>query len=313
MRKDTNTKGFTLIELLTVIAIIAMLIALFGAGTLKMKIIQRNLQQKAVFHGMEIGLELFSKDFDGYPDSALVDSGGQVICGAQRLNEAMFGRDERGFNPRTKWHPTLDMAPPVHPDGGANLYSEVTEKKRKGPYSELKHGGIHTIGELWGTPTTTLYVGSNVGTDRTPVITDVFTYNLVTIAGQTEKVGTPILYFKADSTKRFRVDKDNRPVTSPAQTEYKNWVFNYDDNLPMLQLPWLRELQAAVPGLDKHYKEGVTNVESFYQSLTERQADMNNDGTVEFFRPFNAATFVLISAGYDGVYGTRDDITNFNY
>lgn len=314
MKKNTKNKAFTLIELLTVIAIIAMLTAIFGVSARKMKIVQRNLQQKAVFHGMEIGLELFSKDFDGYPDSSLVpDNAPPYVCGAQRLTEVLFGRDERGFNPRSKWHPSLDLVS-THPDSGVNLYGQSTVNKRKGPYTVLKQGDIYTVDQLWGAAGTgDIYTGSGVGTDRTPVVTDVFAYNRVTIGTETEKVGAPILYFKADATRRFRVDKNNRPVTSPTQVEYKEWIFNYNDNLPILKLDWLRELDNSIPGLDKHYKQEATNVQSFYKSLTEREADTDNDGTMDFFKPFNPSTYLLISAGYDGIYGTKDDITNFNY
>jgi prepilin-type N-terminal cleavage/methylation domain-containing protein len=62
--------GFTLIELLTVVAIIAMLIAIFGVGMQKIKISQRNLQQKAAFHSIDVGLNLFRNEFDGYPTAA---------------------------------------------------------------------------------------------------------------------------------------------------------------------------------------------------------------------------------------------------
>lgn len=309
--------GFTLIELLVVIAIIAMLISIFGVGMRKIKISQRNLQQKAVFHSMDIGLELFSKDFNGYPDSGQINAGGKVVCGAQRLAEAMFGRDERGFHPRTKWHPALDMAAtPPHP--GAAIYTEITQRNRKEPYTELKYGGIHTIAELWGSPGTNIYdsAAAGSGTERAPVITDVFAYTTVTIGGETEKVGLPILYFKADSSKRFRVDASNVPVPSPAAAEYGNWIFNYDDNLPILQLNWLREITepSPTPGLNKHYKDAAkSNIQVFYESLTSRHEDMNKDGTDDFFKAFNADTVILISAGYDGIYGTKDDITNFNY
>jgi len=318
--RSTNTRyGFTLIELLTVVAIIAMLTALFGVGTRKIKILQRNLQQKAVFHGMEIGLELFAKDFDGYPNSGQVSDTGGVVCGAQRLAEALLGRDERGFHPRTKWHPSLDLAAPQPPYPGPDLYTEVTESNRKDPYIELKHGGVHTLAELYGSSigTTTAYTsaGATIGTQRAPVVTDVFNYAHVTINGETEKVGLPVLYFKADSTKRFRVDETNQPALATPE-RYTQWVYNYSDNEPLLTANWLRDIEEAAPraGLDVHYYEdGKSNAQVFYESLTEREEDMNNDGVKEFFKAYNTGTFILISAGYDGIYGTKDDITNFNY
>jgi prepilin-type N-terminal cleavage/methylation domain-containing protein len=94
MNKKTQNCGFTLIELLTVVAVIAMLIAMFGAGLNKVKIVQRNLQQKAMFHAGSVSLELFSKDFGDYPDSSLIQAGGTYVTGSQRIAEAFFGRDD---------------------------------------------------------------------------------------------------------------------------------------------------------------------------------------------------------------------------
>ena len=48
-----------------------------------------------------------------------------------------------------------------------------------------------------------------------------------------------------------------------------------------------------------------TGVQLFYETITNPK--------VNYDKPFNAATFILISAGYDGIYGTADDITNFDY
>ena len=77
--------GFTLIELLVVIAIIALLIGMLTVGLRQTKIIATNLRQKAILKGMSTGLELFSKDFEGYPESETLGSTAQ-ICGAQHLS-----------------------------------------------------------------------------------------------------------------------------------------------------------------------------------------------------------------------------------
>ena len=92
-----NKKAFTLIELLVVVSIIAMLVGILSVAQRKVRIIAQNLKQKAVFHEMEIGLELLSQDFDGYPDSKVLSNsnGTDLICGAQRLAEALIGRDRR--------------------------------------------------------------------------------------------------------------------------------------------------------------------------------------------------------------------------
>jgi len=195
----------------------------------------------------------------------------------------------------------------------------VTLKDRKKPYFERKRSGFYTIYDLWGghIGSSVIYEsgGSTEPTMRTPVFTDVFTQNRVMINGETVKVGMPVLYFKADPTKRFRVDASGNPVDPVMNTqepEYSQWIYNFQDNVPILQLPWLREIQDPTPtdGLAKHYQDpdntGKENAQVFYEQLTKR-----HDGN--FYAPYNKNTFILISAGYDGIYGTRDDLTNFNY
>ena len=281
MRQNKN--AFTLIELLVVIAIIAMLTAILSVAQKKVKIVSKNLRQKAAFHAGEVSLELFSKDFDGYPDSKQVSDGSTVVTGAQRLAEAFFGRDDRGFHPRSQWHPGKEST---------DLYVDTTLEKRKTPYFERKRVGFYTLGQLWG---------ATSGVESTPVFTDVFTQNRV--SGVDEKVGMPVLYFKADSTKTCRVDKPTG-LQNNDDGIYKKWVYNFKDNLPILELPWLRDPETAV----RHYpdKDGTDDMaQVFYEQLTQRE-----DGN--FFMPHNKSTFLLISAGYDGIYGTKDDLTNFD-
>ena len=51
MQNKYKRRAFTLIELLTVIAIIAMLTAVLSVAQRKVKIVSKNLRQKAAFHG----------------------------------------------------------------------------------------------------------------------------------------------------------------------------------------------------------------------------------------------------------------------
>ncbi len=305
MRNKKN--GFTLIELLVVISVIAMLVSILSVAQRKVKIVSKNLKQKAAFHAGEVSLELYEKDFGSYPDSALVDGGGTFVTGAQRLAEAFFGRDDRGFNPKSKWHPDLDAA---------GLYDISTLKDRKTPYFERKRVGFYTVYDLWGGSNGASMIydcgGSTDPTQWSPVFTDVFKKSRVTLAsGESDKVGMPVLYFKADPTKQFRIDSTTGlpldPVTNADSDEYSQWVYNFNDNLPILQLPWLRDPAALVlhyPDEDKDpIDEEMTQV--FYEKLTQRQ-----DGN--FYKPYNKSTFLLISAGYDGIYGTKDDLTNFD-
>ncbi len=318
--------AFTLIELLVVISLIAALVGILAVAQKKVKLVARNLRQKAEFHGMEISLELFYSDFNFYPDSEVVEDGGTQVCGAQRLAEAMIGRDEQGFHPKSKWHPDLDSAAlPPHP--GAAIYTDATLKDRKPLYFELKHTDFYTVDDLWNgsTGSSVIYDSATAATptEKASFFTDVFTFNKVQIGSKSIKVGSPVLYFKADSTKKFRVDATNTVVNNPTSADYEEWVYNLDDNTDILNLPWLRELPDAIAGDTTHYTAdpdnpsvvpeagaGTMEPEYFYKLLTQREDTTNGRA---FFKPYNPSTFILISAGWDGRYGTEDDITSFDY
>jgi prepilin-type N-terminal cleavage/methylation domain-containing protein len=322
-KKYTKHEGFTLIELLVVIAIIAMLVAILSVAQRKVKIVSKNLRQKAAFHAGEISLELYSKDFGDYPDSSrLLGSDGTYVTGAQRVAEALFGRDDKGFHPKSKWHPAEDMAAaPPHP--GTNLYTDNTLKDRKKQYFERKRVGFYTINDLWGSSgfgPSQIYTsaGAGIGTQMAPVFTDVFTQNKVTINGENAKVGMPILTTKED----FRVSSDNWgknrthkwpiPLSQVNSQVYSRWTYNFDDNIDILHLPWLRDPTDPRESGDfePHYQDPEINNAAglFYKLITQRE-----DPTTNFYKPHNPTTFILISAGYDGIYGTKDDLTNFDY
>lgn len=316
MRTHRIKTAFTLIELLVVVGIISMLIAIFTVGSKKVKVASKGIQQKSVFHALRVGLEMFASDFDGYPASRLrQNKSGQLITGAQHLAEALLGRDERGFEPATKWTPPDDeIYNPAKP--ADKLYDNTSDSlaRRKRPYVELKYGYAVTIYDLWDGMTggSSVYTsGANAqGAARSPIITDVFNRVQIRLPdGQIVRAGTPILYFKADGSKPFRIDAARQTVFNPNAAQYSQWVYNFDDNLPILQLPWLADKNIA--GASKHYQDpdgGNKNAaQVFYEQITQTA-----DPTRNFYKPYNNDTFLLISAGWDGIFGTRDDIVNFD-
>jgi len=324
--RTKQASGFTIIELLVVIAIIATLTAVLTVGGKKIRIAGKGLQQKAVFHAMTVGLELFSSDFNGYPASRLTtgaNGAAPYVTGAQHLAEALLGRDGRGFEPMTGWYPPNDKL--YRPNAPADLYdTQVANSqslaRRKGPYCELKYGYAVSIYALWkgNNGSSQIYdSGANpASVQRSPVITDVF--NKVEVAlpnGELVRAGMPILYFKSNPSARFRVDAARQEVKNPAAAEYTQWVYNYNDNLPALQLPWLSDAVASEAdkrGISQHYYDPAKPANSAAQNFYETITQPGGDASRGFFKPYNADTFLLISAGNDGIFGTKDDIVNFD-
>ena len=113
-RRKAGSRGFTLIELLVVVSIIALLVGILTPGIRAFKKAADGLKQKSRFHAMEVGLELFQKDYDDYPDSQVTTAdGSSYICGAQHLTEALVGRDKKGFVRRLTMTNFIPMVIPI--------------------------------------------------------------------------------------------------------------------------------------------------------------------------------------------------------
>jgi hypothetical protein len=93
----------------------------------------------------------------------------------------------------------------------------------------------------------------------------------------------PILYYKADTIKTEHRSSGSGP---------RNSTYNYKDNEAYITLS---------PPFDSSSAHGMT-IAKFY-------AETANPNFTE--RPHNSESFILQSAGPDGLYGTADDVYNF--
>ena len=317
VRHVRSQSAFSLIELLVVIAIIALLTGVLVPG---IKIVTRSakrLKQSSVFHGYRTGLELFSRDFDDYPDSQTLPRGGSadIVCGAQHLAEAMMGIDQKGFDPKSRWYA---------PNHGNDIYASTDrgstaaemaacDNRRKEVYVEQKDDGCYALADIYdvasGGSIGSLYSPSGFTQARSPVLTDIFKrkrVDITTASGATIsiKVGTPVLYFKADTTSRMFMGTDPLGIGNHA-----NWIYNYEDNRAIIGLG------TVLDPAEKHdFEEGrqvthngqtMDGLEWFYETIKDSRVDA-------YDKPHNPKTFILISAGPDGVFGTKDDVTNFD-
>lgn len=297
-----------MIEIMVVVGIIAILIGLLIPAVHTVQKMAKETKQKAQFTAIELGLAAFKSDYGDYPpsfwfDPAAAGTALQNYCGAQKLAEAMVGWDLMGFHPNSAWRAD-GLAAGVNNAGIANtVYKEIdTLKRRKGRYVDLEVANPF----LLGGGTDALFPGTVPPLEpRTYVLCDVFTRTerkIQRLDGKMVSAGTPILYFKANPASLL-----HEPV---AWTQTSNCIYDARDNAPILNLglvadgalpPASRRMHDLAPGI----RPGTTSFEYFYY-------DYIRDVRIQDRRwPVRPDSYLLISAGMDGIYGTEDDIRNF--
>jgi hypothetical protein len=236
--------------------------------------------QKNQFHTIEIALELFRAEFDDFPPSDALDPTSRQYCGAMKLAEAMMGQDLLGFHPdsifRSDGQDGLGRA--LYP---VNPY-EDNLKARKEHYLPLENANAYKLKDIFPNIGITAH---NFNGDRF-VLCDVYTRATNLSTGR--RIGMPILYYKADTSKTaHNIDNPDDP----------NNIYNYKDNHTLLGLGLPRDSNEKHPLF--------TNPKIFYEMTRDIKVETKSS-------PHRADSFILISAGYDGLYGTKDDIVNFD-
>jgi len=277
--KQSNRKAaFTIIELLTVMSIIVILIGLLVPSMNMARRFARKLTQKNQLHVIGIAIEFFNSEWDGYPPSAALDGTGQPWCGAMKLAEAMLGQDLMGFHPDSLFiRDGVDGA-------GRQLYGPTTLGSRKQLYMQLESANVYRLRDLYGASTEPLLPESFV-------LCDVYTRELRTGI----KAGMPVLYYKAETANNL-----HDPNNLPTPLDNNGNIYNHWDNQALLGLgkPWEEIGKASKHNLSEPYR--------FYKNT-------RNHKIIVPARPYRADSFILMSAGYDGEYGTADDIYNFDW
>lgn len=284
-------RAFTIIELLTVMSIIVILIGLMVPALNQVRRYARDVRQRAQFNAISAAIELFNNEFDGYPPSGALDPLGLSYCGAMKLTEALVGQDLLGVHSNTAFRRDgFDASESLrlYPENIDSLPAALRDnnlKARKGPYMQPENANAWRMGDIYG---------SNIGPflAETFVLCDV--YDRQTASG--EKTGMPILYFRADTANTF-----HNPALQMTRGDSRGNIYNYWDNQDLVSLgkPWLPQGAAE----RAHQLE---DPERFYKNTQSTQITTTQ-------RPNRSDTYILISAGWDGEYGTAADIYNFDW
>jgi type II secretory pathway pseudopilin PulG len=313
----TSTKlrtGFTIVELLTVMSIIIILMSVLVPGLSRARRFAKVVIQKGQFNEMAKGLELFRNDHqETYPDSGATDTNATPAgyCGAMKLCEALLGQDGMGIHSSSNFQAKqtsylFDLCVTIDPPYDTPHTTNLQERTKYTDAENIKAYRLRNVfASGWTFNVQNHYSPQGAFVDTLPnaVIGDVF--QRADIKGGTaptgcpqkagQKVGMPVLYYKADPSK-LNHDTITDPLTATATANTN--IYNFDDNyaLTALGCPWESSQTTPHPMF--------TDPRVFLKAIT-------NDKVTATPRPHNEDGYILMSAGWDGLYGTQDDVYNF--
>jgi prepilin-type N-terminal cleavage/methylation domain-containing protein len=293
--KHKLVRGFTLVELLTAVAIIAILLGVLMPALSEIKKLARTTRQKAQNNSIEIGLSLYKSDKGEYPPSHGYDPNNNTdpnrcdytYSGAQTLAEAMFGMDLLNFHPDSVFRSDGR-------DAAGNIVYQATQlSTRKEAYLDRTNLGVFEPGQIFNTVPFQLKADGHM-------ICDTFTVNK-SIGGKQYKVGTPLLYFRANLSP---INTQSIWYTVANMSWHPRNIYNYFDNYGAIAA-------GRANGKDHKLYDAAFTGSNFYNFIRDPIIPINTSLTNSCGRPQRTDSFLLISAGFDGLYGTKDDICNF--
>jgi hypothetical protein len=159
---------------------------------------------------------------------------------------------------------------------GQLLYRPQTMPSRKGPYLQPENARAYRLADVYGK--------GHTGPFREDAYVLCDAHEKKRPSGK--KTGMPILYYQANTKATAHDMNDpNNPVN----------IYDYRDNQALIEL--------GVPG-DPKATHPLANPRRFYLNT-------QNDQSTTVSKPYRGDSYILISAGYDGLYGTDDDVCNF--
>ena len=337
-------RAFSLVELLTVIFIISLLIAILIPSLNSARNAAKKITTAKELDSIKVGLEMFKNengpDFpqsNGYPPSfshpplpgLTFDSYlGQfpfietnpVVYGAHWLPAMLMGVDQQGYIKRSSvprrtpplepaiWY-TADPAGQGKPIERANLYltpeTTPTRKTRELPGRPPQDLGplfpnwdkmqdLPVIVDSFDQPV--LYYVSNTS-GRTTNMLEKEHKKDNDYSGSTQTTGPP-----------FYFHQDNRGFTGDESTS--GWDFSNTGGKHAIAVDG-SDLTADQIILDEHkdtFAHYIVDRKVYGQLVTQSAHGGVEQATP--LRPVNADTYLLISAGVDGKFGTMDDVSN---
>lgn len=308
--------GFTLIELLAVIAIITLLIGLLVPAVSRIRIMARNSKTSGMLATIGSGCEMFNSEMDEYPRSSgpnpFEGDDAVRLAGAQWLLMQLVGPDFRGYVKPSRENDTSQPPNGITATDWLDWYDPTSPANvtRQAPYVDIS-GDIAKSPERYAAEMglelpASLEAGTSVWkNDQVSFFIDAFSF--------------PVLYYRANAqaeqafsewsgatlTSVGRYDQvDNEIITgSSAEDGLDLGPGEPKDVGAMYELGWSSSAPTDAP-LENSFAEAL-----FDRGLFEQTPGAGaGKGRVWPHRP---DTFILITPGNDGIYGTGDDVKNF--
>jgi prepilin-type N-terminal cleavage/methylation domain-containing protein len=315
-----RSAAFTLIELLVVIAIITALIAILMPALSSARRQARKLSTLNTLKVIGDGLEFFrgenEQEFQGYPPSAAAEDetepGSQVIFGAQWLVRYLMGKDLLGYRPAHLVPPPADGAIPVSPYAQEGWYDHVA-RQRLGPYIDPNSIRLGKPAELPDRPDVSTLADVDARTLEQHLILDAFGY--------------PILYYRADP---HQAGRSRANIARYSRASDQPGIYTFEDNALFTGMrldtagsgdypPWNFALATAPHLIANFGPEELTpdrvaaSRDTFVYYILDKNAfGASAAGDAQrTITPYRRESYMLISPGVDGRYGTPDDVNNF--
>lgn len=319
--------GFTLVELLTVIAVIMLLIGILIPALSAARTQAKKTATAGLLKSIDVGCEMFSGDFKHYPQSRgynPFEGGDVVLNGAQWLALQLVGADRRGY-----------VNPVVENDSDGNRviddadwldwYSLQPQRQytRMGPYADVDAKSTRTVEQILSTDPEIRTIPEPLMGDAAGGAGGSSQWNNGRIPFFIDAFGYPVLYYRANPKvdAPFTTGTPSGDFVVGRYDQTDNMFFTASDGNNgryggMSGPGW--DLSAS--GLDHPLGEFgyVPDQTSWPEPRTFAAfvCDANIYETTAVSSggrlwPYKPDSFLLISAGSDAVYGTGDDVTNF--
>jgi hypothetical protein len=244
-----------------------------------------------------------------------------------RLAEALVGQDLKGFNPSSRFERNgfpntsdsswngMPYPPQGYPD--TPTYNENIRSRKM--YLELEHANAYQLRDIYDNSAITSLATTGISgppavgfEPNAYVLCD--SYNRVTNKTTGRKMGMPILYYRADQAK-YRFPTINTPTATMREPAMMGdgayyYTYNFYDNQALINMgmPWtsnsLVHPLAASGATPEGILIGNTCPQAFYNIIRDPKISSGD-------KPYRANSYILMSAGFDGEYGSSDDIYNF--